>query len=172
MRPIAPTTAFFLFVLANCAPAVPATVAAPVAIDVAYASPSASAVPEVAVPPRPPVAKPAPHGDTVEVAVLVKGSGAEATSGDSLVVNYVGTLADGTEFDSSLKNGRQPFKFRIGHGVTIKGWEQGLLGMQVGEKRRIVIPSSLGYGDRGSPPTIPPSATLVFEVELLAINPP
>jgi FKBP-type peptidyl-prolyl cis-trans isomerase len=159
--------------LVRCSPAAPAPVSAPVAIEVASASPSASAVRELpASPPPPKVATPAPKGDTVEIVVLAKGSGPEAKKGDLLVVSYVGTLVDGTEFDSSLKNGRRPFRFRLGDGATIQGWDQGLLGMQAGEKRRIVIPSSLGYGERGQPPAIPPAATLVFEVELLQLNPP
>jgi len=81
-----------------------------------------------------------------------------------------GTLfEDGTEFDSSLPRG-QPFQFTLGKGQVIKGWDQGLVGMCVGEKRRLVIPSDLGYGDRGSPPKIPANAALVFEVECLGIN--
>ncbi|KAI9189875.1 Peptidyl-prolyl cis-trans isomerase fpr2 [Blastocladiella emersonii ATCC 22665] len=89
--------------------------------------------------------------------------------GDRLSMHYRGTLfADGSEFDASY-NRNQPFDFVLGAGQVIKGWDQGLLGMCVGEKRKLVIPPHLGYGAGGSPPVIPPAATLVFEVELLKI---
>jgi FKBP-type peptidyl-prolyl cis-trans isomerase len=110
--------------------------------------------------------------DGLEVTVLVGGAGREAQAGDRLVVHYVGTLLDGRQFDSSREKGRTPFRFVLGKGSVIKGWEEGVLGMQVGEVRRLVIPSELAYGERGRPPTIPPAATLVFEVQLLAIEPP
>lgn len=109
--------------------------------------------------------------DQLEVTTLTPGSGAEAAPGDLLEVNYVGTFPDGTEFDSSTKPGRRPFRFKLGKGTVIKGWEQGLLGMKVGEKRRLVIPPGLAYGAKGRP-GIPANSTLHFEVELLAINPP
>ncbi|KAK9764686.1 Peptidyl-prolyl cis-trans isomerase fpr2 [Basidiobolus ranarum] len=90
--------------------------------------------------------------------------------GDSLSMHYTGKLfADGTEFDSSIPRG-EPFDFTLGAGHVIKGWDQGLKNMCVGEKRKLVIPSELGYGSRGAPPKIPADATLVFDVELLAIN--
>lgn len=89
--------------------------------------------------------------------------------GDKLSMHYTGKLTDGTKFDSSLDRG-QPFEFTLGSGQVIQGWERGLKGMCVGEKRRLKIPSSLGYGSSGMPPTIPPSAGLVFEVELLEIK--
>ncbi|XP_022083218.1 peptidyl-prolyl cis-trans isomerase FKBP2-like isoform X2 [Acanthaster planci] len=89
-------------------------------------------------------------------------------SGDTLHMHYTGTLQDGTEFDSSIPRG-SPFVFTLGAGQVIKGWDQGLLNMCVGEKRKLVIPSDLGYGDRGSPPKIPGGATLIFEVELMKI---
>ena len=92
-------------------------------------------------------------------------------AGDRLSMHYVGTLhADGSEFDSSRGRG-DPFVFTLGTGQVIKGWDQGLLNMCEGEKRKLVIPSDLAYGSRGAPPKIPADATLVFEVELLAINP-
>ena len=92
-------------------------------------------------------------------------------AGDRLSMHYVGTLhADGSEFDSSRGRG-DPFVFTLGTGQVIKGWDQGLLGMCEGEMRKLVIPSDMGYGSRGAPPKIPADAALVFEVELLAINP-
>lgn len=93
----------------------------------------------------------------------------KSRKGDSLHMHYTGKLEDGTEFDSSIPRG-QPFIFTLGSGQVIKGWDQGLLGMCEGEKRRLVIPSDMGYGDRGSPPKIPGGATLIFEVELLKID--
>lgn len=93
----------------------------------------------------------------------------KSRKGDVLHMHYTGKLEDGTEFDSSLPK-NQPFVFSLGTGQVIKGWDQGLLGMCEGEKRKLVIPSELGYGERGAPPKIPGGATLVFEVELLKIE--
>jgi len=93
----------------------------------------------------------------------------KSKKGDSLQMHYTGKLEDGTEFDSSIPRG-DPFTFTLGTGQVIKGWDQGLIGMCEGEKRKLVIPSDLGYGDRGSPPKIPGGATLIFEVELIKIN--
>ncbi|KAH7335793.1 putative FK506-binding protein 2, partial [Rhizoctonia solani] len=90
-------------------------------------------------------------------------------NGDKLSMHYTGTLPDGKKFDSS-RDRNQPFDFTIGSGQVIQGWEQGLLGMCVGEKRKLTIPSNLGYGDRGFPPVIPGGSTLVFDVELLGIK--
>ena len=101
---------------------------------------------------------------TQDVAV---GSGASAQSGDTVEVNYTGQLETGAVFDTSV--GRAPYTFVLGAGAVIAGWEQGLLGMQVGGKRLLVIPPSLGYGATGYGP-IPPDATLIFEVELLSIK--
>jgi FKBP-type peptidyl-prolyl cis-trans isomerase len=100
---------------------------------------------------------------------LKEGSGQEAKAGNKVAVHYVGTLTDGKKFDSSRDRGR-PFTFNLGAGEVIKGWDQGVAGMKIGEIRRLTIPSDLGYGKRGSPPVIPPDATLVFEVELLEIR--
>jgi len=100
------------------------------------------------------------------IETLQEGVGEGAATGDMVSVHYVGTLEDGTKFDSSLDRG-EPFRFTLGAGQVIQGWEQGILGMKVGEKRKLIIPSELGYGDRGIPGAIPPRAVLIFEVELL-----
>jgi FKBP-type peptidyl-prolyl cis-trans isomerase len=100
---------------------------------------------------------------------LETGSGAEAAPGQVAVVHYTGWLTDGTKFDSSRDRG-QPFSFPIGAGQVIAGWDQGVAGMKVGGRRKLVIPPDLGYGAGGSPPVIPPSATLVFDVELLEVQ--
>ena len=99
-----------------------------------------------------------------------EGDGAEAESGDQVSVNYVGVLYDsGKEFDASFDRG-QPFEFQLGMGGVIPGWDQGVEGMKVGGRRRLVIPPDLGYGAQGSPPTIPPNATLVFVIDLLSVD--
>jgi len=102
---------------------------------------------------------------------LVVGAGAEAKVGDTLSMNYTGWLENGAKFDSSLDRG-QPFKFVLGHGDVIVGWDRGIVGMKVGGKRRLTVPSSLGYGAGGAGNTIPPNATLIFEVELLDVQGP
>lgn len=139
--------------------------------------PSAVAVTSAAVRPREPEPKAeapapaepaAPANEKLDIQDTVVGKGAEAKAGDNVKVHYVGTLTNGTEFDSSKKRDR-PFEFPLGAGRVIKGWDQGVAGMKVGGKRRLVIPPSLGYGASGAPPVIPPNATLVFEVELLEI---
>lgn len=100
---------------------------------------------------------------------LTAGTGAEAVAGKNVSVHYTGTLTDGSKFDSSLDRG-EPFRFRLGAGQVIQGWDQGVVGMKVGGKRRLTIPPELGYGARGFPPVIPPNSTLVFEVELLGVT--
>lgn len=98
------------------------------------------------------------------------GDGAEAKSGQTVSVNYTGYLAaDGKKFDSSFDRG-QPFPFQLGVGKVIKGWDEGLAGMKVGGKRRLIIPPNLGYGAGGYPPVIPANATLVFDVELVGVQ--
>ena len=100
---------------------------------------------------------------------IVVGEGAEVKEGDTVSVHYTGTLTNGTKFDSSLDRG-QPFEFTVGEGQVIAGWDQGLVGMKVGGKRKLTIPPELGYGDRGAGDSIPPNSTLIFEIELLEIK--
>lgn len=97
------------------------------------------------------------------------GAGTLAENGDLVTVNYVGTLTNGQKFDSSYDR-NEPFKFTLGQGEVIKGWDQGVLGMKVGGKRRLTIPPDLGYGAAGAGGVIPPNATLIFEVELLDVS--
>ncbi|HEX4115501.1 MAG TPA: FKBP-type peptidyl-prolyl cis-trans isomerase [Solirubrobacteraceae bacterium] len=100
---------------------------------------------------------------------LIVGTGPEAKAGDSVTVNYVGVLYNGgKEFDSSWKR-NEPFTFTLGKGQVIPGWDQGVAGMKVGGRRELIIPSELAYGKRGSPPTIPANAPLVFVVDLLGV---
>jgi FKBP-type peptidyl-prolyl cis-trans isomerase len=100
---------------------------------------------------------------------LKEGTGDEAKSGQMVEVHYTGWLKDGTKFDSS-KDRNQTFKFPLGAGRVIKGWDEGVEGMKVGGKRKLIIPPELGYGKRGAPGVIPPDAELTFEVELLGVK--
>lgn len=149
--------------------------------------------------PEPPQSAPAPEGSTVAAAThsaavpvaavaapaassgkavtaLVKddvtvGKGTAAKTGDSVRVHYTGTLLDGTKFDSSLDRS-EPFEFTLGAGMVIKGWDDGIVGMKPGGKRKLTIPSDLAYGKSGRPPVIPPDSPLVFDVELLEVSTP
>ena len=113
--------------------------------------------------------KPAEDVKELKTEDLKVGEGVEVKSGDTISINYKGTLLDGTEFDSSYKRNK-PFETKIGVGQVIQGWDQGILGLKVGGKRKLTIPSSLGYGPKGSGASIPPNAGLVFEVELMSIK--
>ena len=101
---------------------------------------------------------------------IVVGDGTEAKDYNKVVVNYTGSLENGTVFDSSLNPGREPFTFTLGVGSVIKGWDLGVKGMKVGGKRKLTIPPELGYGDQGAGDVIPPGATLIFDVELLEVE--
>jgi FKBP-type peptidyl-prolyl cis-trans isomerase len=100
----------------------------------------------------------------------VVGEGLEAEKYDILTVNYTGKLEDGTVFDSSKNPGRDPFRFTVGLGQVIKGWDEGIIGMKVGGTRTLTIPPEMGYGVRGAGDMIPPNAILIFEVELLEVE--
>ena len=107
--------------------------------------------------------------NNMTIEVQKEGAGEAIVNGKIAVVNYTGKLTDGTVFDSSIPRG-EPFEFPLGQGMVIEGWEKGVLGMKVGEQRTLTIPPEMGYGARGAGASIPPNATLVFEVELLAIK--
>ena len=101
---------------------------------------------------------------------ITPGAGAQAAAGKNVTMNYSGWTQDGTLFDSSRKSGRTPFEVdNLGQGQVIAGWNEGIQGMKLGGIRRLVIPPTLGYGAQGSPPVIPPNATLTFDVELVCI---
>ena len=103
------------------------------------------------------------------IEILNEGAGLAAEKHSIVTVHYTGTLQDGTVFDSSLKPGREPFRFTVGAKQVIEGWDQGLMGMKVGEKRKLTIPPKLGYGDKDMG-VIPSNSTLIFEVELLEVE--
>lgn len=105
----------------------------------------------------------------VQNEILKEGAGAVAKNGDTVTVHYVGTLENGAKFDSSIDRGI-PFEFNLGAGQVIPGWEIGIEGMKIGEKRKLIIPSELAYGERRAGSAIPPNATLIFEVELLEVK--
>ena len=105
----------------------------------------------------------------LQYVVIEEGDGASPQPGQRVFVHYVGTLEDGTKFDSSRDRGR-PFDFTIGQGQVIKGWDEGVGMMKVGDRRKLIIPPDLGYGARGAGGVIPPNATLIFDVELLRIG--
>ena len=115
------------------------------------------------------VDKPQITASGLSITDLELGSGAEASAGKTVVVHYRGTLEDGSQFDASYDRGT-PFSFPLGAGRVIKGWDEGVQGMKVGGKRKLVIPPDLGYGARGAGGVIPPNATLIFEVELLEVK--
>ncbi len=140
----------------------------PLASALASAAQRPGAIPSaaqtvVAAPPEAPDAK-------LEMKDLVQGKGRAIKTGDKVAVLYTGSLTNGTVFDASKNHGNKPFEFTVGANQVIKGWDQGLVGMKAGGKRKLTIPSALAYGDGGRPPVIPPKSTLVFEVEVVEIK--
>ncbi len=145
---------------------------APDDMTIATADPVAAkpaATPAATPAPAPTPAAPAAPEPKFEAKDVVVGKGAEATDGKMVRVHYTGTLLNGTKFDSSLDR-KEPFEFKLGAGMVIKGWDQGVKGMKVGGKRKLTIPSPLGYGARGAGDKIPPNSTLLFDVELLEVK--
>lgn len=130
------------------------------------ASPTPTPTPTVTPP------APAPAPSNLIIRDISTGSGDAVKAGDEVKVHYVGTLTDGSEFDASRKHGNDGFTFKVGQGRVIKGWDQGLVGMKVGGKRKLTIPPDLAYGDRGAGGKIPGGATLIFEIDLLEIKRP
>jgi FKBP-type peptidyl-prolyl cis-trans isomerase FkpA len=112
---------------------------------------------------------PTPTASGLQIIEIETGTGEEARTGHEVTVHYTGWLTDGSKFDSSRDRG-DPFKFGLGRGQVIRGWDEGVAGMKVGGRRRLVIPPELGYGQRGAGGAIPPGATLLFNVELLGVR--
>jgi FKBP-type peptidyl-prolyl cis-trans isomerase FkpA len=133
---------------------------------VALSALSLVALPAAAPREEPPFTK-LPSG--LEIQDLRVGEGAEAVSGATVGVHYTGWLADGKQFDSSRDRGK-PLSFRLGAGMVIRGWDEGIAGMKVGGLRRLRIPPELAYGERGSPGTVPSQATILTEIELVAVR--
>lgn len=145
------------------------TAAPPPAVDNANspsATPAASETPAAA---EKPVGPPVKTKSGLEYQIFKKGNGAVAKSGQTVSVHYTGRLKDGTKFDSSVDR-NEPFEFPLGKGAVIKGWDEGVAGMKIGEKRKLTIPADLGYGAAGAGGVIPPNAVLVFDVELLGVK--
>ncbi|HUY05178.1 MAG TPA: FKBP-type peptidyl-prolyl cis-trans isomerase [Candidatus Paceibacterota bacterium] len=113
---------------------------------------------------------PTDNADQLQMTDETVGTGATAASGDTVTVNYVGSLTDGTVFDASANHGTTGFTFKLGAGQVIKGWDEGIVGMKEGGKRKLIIPASLAYGDQAIGNVIPANSTLVFEVELLKVQ--
>lgn len=143
----------------GCSPKPPETTTPEPTVQSEEPTPSAPATPVPA----------APAATELKMEDTKVGTGATAKTGDEVTVHYTGYLTDGTKFDSSLDS-NQPFTFKVGNGDVIAGWDQGIPGMKVGGKRKLTIPSELGYGPQGAGDVIPPNATLVFDVELLSVN--
>lgn len=153
-------------------------------LSLVYANPSDAPAgsPTTESPPPPPPTAPAPKPSAAPAPAaaddaklvsedLLPGAGEPAKTGDTVTVHYVGTLTNGTEFDASRKHGDKGFSFKLGSGQVIKGWDQGVVGMKLGGRRKLTIPPSLGYGARGAGEAIPPNATLQFVVDMMTITP-
>ena len=130
--------------------------------------PAATTKPAAAAAAAPATGKTETKSNGLKITYVAPAEGAKA--GDNVSVLYTGKLQDGTEFDSSAKHGNEPIEFVIGKGMVIKGWEIGVAGMQVGEKRKLEIPPALAYGEQGAGGVIPPNATLTFDVQLVGVK--
>lgn len=137
----------------------------PAAADVSTAQPTTTTSPSTTMP-----TQPAAPLTQLEMKDEVVGTGAVAAAGDSVTVNYVGALTNGTVFDASANHGKDGFTFTLGAGQVIKGWDQGVAGMKEGGKRLLAIPAALAYGDRAVGNVIPANSDLIFEVELLKVQ--
>lgn len=135
-------------------------------------APSTEAAAQVTTTQTSPTTMPTQNVDQLQIIDEVVGTGATAAAGDSVTVNYVGSLTNGTIFDASANHGTTGFSFNLGAGQVIQGWDQGIVGMKEGGKRKLVIPASLAYGSRAVGGVIPANSTLVFEVELLKVQKP
>jgi peptidylprolyl isomerase len=144
--------------------------AAPAKTDAAPAKPDAAAPAKPADAPKLAVGTETKTASGLAITLVAEAKNPGAQAGDWVWVHYTGKLTSGEQFDSSA--GKKPIRFTLGQGDVIKGWDEGIAGMKVGEKRKLVIPSDLAYGDVGRPPTIPPKSTLVFDVELIGIARP
>ncbi len=143
------------------------TMSACTSSDIAVPTSTKQAAPTSAPASMGTAARTTPTGLIIET--LATGSGPVATAGNTVSVHYTGWLTNGTKFDSS-RDRNEPFKFRLGAGQVIPGWDEGVAGMQPGGKRRLTVPAQLAYGSRGAGGVIPPNAVLIFEVELLSIQ--
>jgi FKBP-type peptidyl-prolyl cis-trans isomerase len=145
--------------------------AAVLADEAATTAPAATPAAKTAAkaPAKPKANKVVTTASGLKYEVLKKGKGATATAGHMVTVHYTGWLTNGTKFDSSVDRG-QPFQFNLGAHQVIQGWDEGVAGMKIGEKRKLTIPSSLGYGAQGAGGVIPPNSTLIFDVELLGVQ--
>jgi FKBP-type peptidyl-prolyl cis-trans isomerase len=155
-----------LVLLSACGGSAPPAEGAPTALAPAVANDQADAS---AAPAAEDAAAPVVTAGKVVIVDSKIGTGATAKTGDKISVHYTGTLTDGTVFDSSRTRG-EPFEFRLGAGRVIPGWEEGFAGMKIGGRRTLTIPPEMAYGARGAGGVVPPNATLVFDVELLAIQ--
>jgi len=148
---------------------------APAQAEPAASTSSPPTAPGAATPAPVAASTAAPVTSAAAVTTLLKedkkvGKGAVAKTGDTVKVHYTGTLMNGSKFDSSLDR-NEPFEFKLGAGMVIKGWDEGVVGMKPGGKRKLTIPAAMAYGKSGHPPVIPPDSPLVFDIELLEIVP-